>query len=286
MQRNFLRAALFTALALVACGADPVIRVPALNVPATAESHPGKFVWTDLFTADPAASQKFYAALFGWEWRAQGTEYAVAYVNGLPVAGAVHRPTVKGETARARWIGFVAVTDLAATIKSVSAQGGRTALGPRDIPDRGQVAVFADAEGALFGGVQSSSGDPADYALADGEWAWAQLLAGDVAKATDFYRTVFGYEVQAAPGAAGQKNAYFMREGFARAGLAQLAEKSDRKPQWLGFIRVTSVADAIAKAKTLGGSVLYESTSPRAAILADPTGAAVGIIEPANTGGK
>jgi len=281
MKRTSLLGVIFATLALGSAAA-PDFLVPALNEPATSESHPGKFVWADLFTADPAASRKFYTDLFGWKWQVLGEAYAVAYVNGLPVAGAVHRPTVQGETGKARWVGFIAVADIAATDKSVSVHGGRTVLEPRAIANRGQVAVFADAEGVLFGAVQSSSGDPADYEAATGEWSWTQLFSGAEAKATDFYRAVFGYEVQAAA----QKGSYLMREGLARAGLSQLAEENRQNPQWLGFIRVASLADTVARAKTLGGSIQYQSENPHVAIIADPAGALVGVIEPANTGGK
>jgi hypothetical protein len=37
--------------------------------PATASGfHPGKFVWHDLVTRDPAAARRFYSALLGWEF--------------------------------------------------------------------------------------------------------------------------------------------------------------------------------------------------------------------------
>ena len=41
--------------------------------------------------------------------------------------------------------------------------GGRVLAPPQKMPKRGEQAVFADPEGALFGVVKSSSGDPEDF---------------------------------------------------------------------------------------------------------------------------
>ena len=54
------------ALAIGAAAATPGAKLPPLNQPATTVSLPGKIIWNDLFTADLAASTKFYGALFGW----------------------------------------------------------------------------------------------------------------------------------------------------------------------------------------------------------------------------
>lgn len=280
MKYPFKLCVLLAGLAAAAFAATPDYRVPSLNDPATTESRPGKFLWVDLFTADAAASTKFYADLFGWEWKTLGTgaqTYQIAYHLGVPVAGAVQHPQAKGEAARARWIGYISVADVAATVKKVQDLGGRLLLAPRQVPDRGQLAILADPEGALFGVLQSSSGDPADYRPEAGEWNWAQLFAGDDVKAAAFYQSVFGYEVQTGPG-----STYLSSGGIARAGLSKLPADAKHKPAWLGFIAVTNMAETLAKAKTLGGTVIVEPrTTPggaEVAIIADSVGAAVGLV--------
>ena len=278
----------FVLLACLVAGASaapPNFKLPPLNHPATTVSLPGKFIWADLFTADVAASTKFYGELFGWEWRTFGSgpsAYHLASVAGEPVAGAVARPQVKGETAGAHWIGYISVPDIANAVQQVSAAGGRVLLAPRPVPDRGQLAVVADNEGTLFGVLQSSSGDPADYRAEAGEWDWAQLLAGDVKQAAGFYSTVFGYTLQESPRPKLEDNVYLVSGGFARAGVAKLPVHPDWKPVWLGFIRVTDVAATVAKAKALGGNVLADTiTTPegvQVAVISDPAGAPVGLV--------
>ena len=73
--------------------------------------------------------------------------------------------------------------------------GGRVLAAPRTLPKRGEQAVFADGEGALFGVMKSASGDPPDFMADPGDWIWIQLLSRDAKKAAEFYRTVGGYEV-------------------------------------------------------------------------------------------
>jgi uncharacterized protein len=55
------------------------------------------------------------------------------------------------------------------------------------------------------------------------------------------------------------------------------------KPNWLPFVRVKSVADSVAQTRQLGGTVLIEPKAGvfqgRVAVIADPTGAAIGLLE-------
>src|SRR5664279_2688674 len=74
---------------------------PALSGTApTGEHFPGKFIWADLFTPDPAAAQAFYTGLFGWEattierTSTSGTHWYVVMANGgEPVAGLAALPS-------------------------------------------------------------------------------------------------------------------------------------------------------------------------------------------------
>ena len=80
----------FTTLALLAilsqgCGAA---KQPAITETPTGTELPGKFVWHDLLTSDPAAAQRFYSGLFGWEFRQSDSgEYTVVTQAGRPIGG-------------------------------------------------------------------------------------------------------------------------------------------------------------------------------------------------------
>jgi predicted enzyme related to lactoylglutathione lyase len=55
------------------------------------------------------------------------------------------------------------------------------------------------------------------------------------------------------------------------------------QPAWLPFVRVKNVGDSVAQAKQLGGKALIEPKpellNGKVAVIADPTGAAIGIME-------
>ena len=78
---------------------------PAAAVPAPNDTV-GRFVWHDLVTHDVAASQKFYAALLGWEFEQttrSGHPYVIARSSGQLTGGIVER---EGANERARRRGF------------------------------------------------------------------------------------------------------------------------------------------------------------------------------------
>ncbi len=258
---------------------------PPLNDPATKEQRPGKFVWADLFTTDPVAATAFYSGLFGWTASTtsqNGKAYTVFSNGSRPVAGLAPRP--RAHTKRpSRWIGYVAVTDLAATLKLVTDAGGLVRAGAREFPERGTQAIIADSEGSILGLLQSTSGDSADAEPKTGDWNWFELFARQPQAVAAFYRQVISYDV-AADLRTDRKNDFVLSSGgLARAGVAPLPDREDAKPGWLAVVRVSNIDETLARAVKLGGEVLvpprpaaYES---RFAIIADTTGGTVGLVE-------
>ena len=71
---------------------------------------------------------------------------------------------------------------------------------------------------------------------------------------------------------------------FARATVRALSSARPQvQPTWLPFVRVQSTRDAVASARRLGGTVRLEPNPAllggRVAVVADPTGAAIGLLE-------
>jgi predicted enzyme related to lactoylglutathione lyase len=154
----------------------------------------------------------------------------------------------------------------------------------KDFPKRGEQAVFADREGAIFGVMKSSTGDPEDVLAEPGDWIWIQLLSRDARKAAEFYRAVAGYEVVGNTSANRLNDYVLVSKGFARGTVRTLVTtRDDVNPTWLPYVRVKSVSETVGKAKQLGGAVLIEPKPEvfegKVAVLADPTGAAIGIME-------
>src|SRR5262245_4331853 len=190
--------------------------LPPLTSVSGSPRLPGKFVWADLVTDDVASARKFYAGLFGWTFKAYG-EYVIASNDERPLCGIFARPRPKDRSAEPRWFGYISVANVDRARRDALKAGGRVLVAPQQLPKRGEQAVFADSEGALFGVIRSSAGDPQDFLAEPGDWIWIQLLSGDANRASEFYQAVGGYEV--IPNTTSNRLSDFVlaSEGYARA---------------------------------------------------------------------
>ena len=258
---------------------------PPLNKPALDEHRPGKFVWADLFTTDPVAATHFYCGLFGWSAQT-GTQnnrtYTVFSNGGRPVAGLAPRPAANAKRP-ARWIGYIAVTDIATTLEQVKKSSGLVRAPAREVSARGTQAIIADNEGATVGLLQSTSGDSVDTEPLPGEWNWFQLYVSNPRAAAGYYHEIFGYEVALDLRTERREDFILSSAGRARAGVAPLPVRDHAQSGWLGVIRVKHLDESLLRAVALGGEVLlpprpvaYDS---RFAIIADSTGGSIGLVE-------
>ena len=260
---------------------------PPIVDPATGQHTPGRWVWGDLVTADVAGAADFYGKVFGWTFETYGgaddrDTYTLALAAGLPIGGLVFdQRAMQDKTPSARWIGLVSVPDPEAAAAAVTQNGGKIIYAPVMLGDRGETAVFADPEGALFGVVHSRNGDPADYSGDVNEWVWLDLYAADVDQAARFYKAVVGYDVLPLNPSGAREGVHLASGGYVRAGIMH---KRDAKVSsvWLPYIRVADAEKTLAATRAAGGKVLYGPAPVGRAVIAiisDPTGAPVGIAQ-------
>jgi uncharacterized protein len=273
---------------LLAVGAQAADRYwPPIVDPPTGKHTPGRFVWGDLVTSDVAAAADFYGKVFGWTFETYGGDddrdtYTLALADGLPIGGMVFdQRAMKGKTPSARWVGLISVGDVKSATAAVAAGGGKVIYEPVMLGDRGETAVFKDPEGVLFGVVKSKNGDPLDYAGDLNEWYWIDLWTSDVDKAAAFYRAVIGFETVPIDDDGPRQGLRLLSGGFARGGIMQ-----KRSPKatatWLPYIRVADARVSVEAARAAGGKVVLEPLAMNhltVAIIADPTGAPVGIVQ-------
>jgi predicted enzyme related to lactoylglutathione lyase len=257
--------------------------LPPLTTVSGSPRLPGKFVWADLVTDDVPAATRFYAPLFGWTFRDMGDCFIGANEE-RPLCGMIQRERPKDRAAGPRWFGYISVPSVGRAREAVTKAGGRVLAEPKKIPERGEQAVFADPEGAVFGVIRSSSGDPQDFMADPGDWIWIQLLSRDARKAAAFYRSIARYEVIENTETNRINDFVLASEGYARATVRTIpSAHSEVKPTWLPFVRVKNVGETVIQAKQLGGKVLIEPRAEildgKVAVIADPTGAAIGIME-------
>jgi len=261
---------------------------PPLNDPASKEAHPGKFVWAELFTADSASATKFYSGVFGWTavtLDQHGVNYTVFSNGSHPVAGLRQRSP--SSTKRlSRWIHYIAVNDIGSALSVAAKAGGEVRAPAREFPRLGSLAIITDNEGSPVGLLQSSSGDSADGEPAPGDWNWIHLFAKDPQGAADFYRQIFNYDV-APDNRTEKKNKLLLSSGeINRGGVSVLPDREGAKPGWMGIIRVANLDETIARVPVLGGEVAVApheaALGSRFAVITDPTGGSVGVVEYVN----
>ena len=268
-------------LALLGHGCSAA-KEPAITEAPTGAELPGKFVWHDLLTGDPAAAQRFYGGLFGWEFRQSDSgNYMVVTQAGRPIGGILDTRDGKAERVPAQWLGSLSVPNVDSAVGVIKAGGGKVHWGPKSLGPRGEVALVADAQNAPFVVMRAPQGDPPDTTPAVDGWLWNELWTPDPEAAVKFYNHLASYEVKPDTGA---DRAYYVLEagGRPRAGVTRL-RATDVKPNWLPYVRVTDVNATVGRVQALGGHVLIAPTPKirdgRVALIQDPTGAAVAIQE-------
>jgi hypothetical protein len=284
--RGLRRDLLGLAVAVLAAGAGACsgsIEVPAINPTPTGDVNPGQVVWHEIVTPDVAASQKFYGGLFGWTFRSissDGYEYSIAMFGPRPVAGFLRPEDWRGRTAAAEWVQFFSVADVDAALERITASGGSVIGGPEDVPQRGRMALAEDTEGAAFGVLRSTSGDPDDSVdPPHNNFMWNELWTNDMGRASRFYTAAIGLDAEVLPRDAGDY-LLFASDGKRRAGGFKIPQ-ANIPPAWLPTVRVSDIKATVAKAKQLGGEIVLEPRwdilNGKVAIIADPQGAAVTV---------
>jgi uncharacterized protein len=120
---------------------------------------------------------------------------------------------------------------------------------------------------------------------APGEFSWVDLATTDVDAAKSFYEDLLGVEVQSAPGDPEQTGGYgfLMNDGKMVAGIGPV-QSDEGHSAWASYITVENADETAEKVKAAGGSVFFgpadlPNDSGRVAMLRDPEGAFVGIVQ-------
>ncbi len=242
---------------------------------------PGRIVWHDLRTSDPAKSQAFYSALFGWKVTEHGMGGPEPYrmiQNGKEGIGGFE--TVEGPS---HWIAYANVPDVDAAVEKAQASGGSSPQPGIDMPEVGRFAVIRDPQGAsicAFRSVHDDTPEPEQAPV--GSFCWDELLTTDADTAKSFYTNVFGYGT--APMDPENPDAYTMftrPDGRMGVGMMPMPEGAEAPPHWLPYVTVDDVDAMAEKAQSLGAT-MHKAPDDipgigRFAVFADPLGAPFAI---------
>lgn len=243
---------------------------------------PGKFVWFEHLSADPATAQRFYDALFGWrseEVSMGDAAYPMIHAGEQGIGGYRQiEPDVPS-----LWMGYISVSDVDAAHAAAVTAGARSLLPPTEFGPAGRGAAVADPTGAVVSMWQGHDDDPADVDPPPaGHWCWAELWTLDEAAALAFYERVFGYTREAMN--MGEQGTYYLLKagGASRAGVFRTTDPA-MPTMWLPYVAVDDCDASAEKARALGATVTMPPTDipniGRFAVLIDPLGATVAVLQ-------
>ncbi len=249
--------------------------------------------WVDMSTKDPRKSTYFYAKLLGWDIGGAGgdeaaagvassdedvsSDYTIARLQGLPVAGFIQQP--HESTSPDTWVTHFLSADIAADSARVEELGGRV-LSPATEVSLGQMALCSDIAGGLFGLIQPAGEDAFVAAGEPGTPVWHEYTAtGHFEQAADFYRNLFNWETATEDG-----YSLILEDGAAFAGLWDATEQFPNEVPgfWQSYLGVRDIEEAARLVKDFGGEIIRgpeQSSFGPLLLVSDATGATVMLCE-------
>lgn len=161
-------------------------------------SDPGRFVWYELLTSDPAAAQAFYADVVGWTLQPfdDSGSYTMFVGPQGPLGGVTALPdAAKQMGASPYWQANVEVADVDATVALVEQLGGTVYL-VETVPEIGRFAVIADPQGAVIAVFTPAKPMASHDARQPGAIGWHELYTTDNNAALAFYQRIAGWEAK------------------------------------------------------------------------------------------
>ena len=113
----------------------------------------GDLGWSELTTTDTKAAMSFYSAIAGWESKGEPMPGYHIFGCGEEMLGGISNGKCPdGTTTPPRWMPYITVDDLDATLAKATALGGSIIMPPCDIPnDGGRIAIIKDPQGVATG---------------------------------------------------------------------------------------------------------------------------------------
>jgi uncharacterized protein len=122
---------------------------------------------------------------------------------------------------------------------------------------------------------------PAAVDLKPGKFVWHDLATDDIAASRAFYASLLGWEFEDTQ-RLGRAYVVARLNGRRVAGLVAIpAKREDRMSQWVGYVSVPDVDRGVEAVTRAGGRALVAPVNVaagRAAVVADPQGAALGLV--------
>lgn len=251
----------------------------------------GEPCWADVLAPDVDAARRFYGAVFGWTYLDTGPvsgNYVMCRYDGRLVAGISPMPpddAGDGDPVPAGWSVYLAADDVDAIAGAIDRCGGRTLMGPMEIPGSGRMVFGLDPGGAAFGAWEAGGHAGAELYAEPGALCWAEVNTRDPAATDAFYAGLFGYrQEQIGDGQGFDYTSWTVPGADPVCGrLAMTPDWTGIPPHWRTYFGVEDTDAAVERVLLAGGEVRsgpFDSQLGRIAVVADPHGAAFGISGP------
>ena len=243
-------------------------------------------IWLDLSASDPAKERAFYSKVFGWDIETQTDPqyggYAMARIDGKDVAGIGPKQDPNGPTA---WTVYVGTADADDTVQKTKSAGGNVVVEPMQVGPQGRMSIIQDPSGAFLGVWEPGEMKGAGLMRADNAFSWAELNSRGIEKATPFYSKVFGWTAKSND--MGPDNPPYLEFQVKGESVGGGMEMNPMVPKevpsyWMPYFGAIDVDKAHEKAKAAGAQEMLppqDFPGGRFSILADPEGAAFGIMK-------
>lgn len=240
----------------------------------------GGIHWRELRTHDTAAARAFYGALWGWRFVEAPSPDADGHEAWWIEAAGRRLGALRHAGQPSSWLTFVTMEDVAATAARMHAAGGAVTLGPSPLDGLGTHAVLQDPEGATLAIVawdNASAGPADDSCPATGRFLWQTLGVRDIPGAAARFAAALGWTCHPGP-----DGVLLAARGVPLAEVHGLRGPASR---WLPYVAVEDVAETLARAEGAGARTVSPAGplegGGAAGVLLDPTGALLGLLEPA-----
>jgi predicted enzyme related to lactoylglutathione lyase len=193
----------------------------------------------------------FYSALFGWTWEVGGPEmgfYSIAHSDGSAVLG-----IGQGEGGLGEATIYFKTSDIEASLKKVTDNGGQIGMGPMTVPETGIMAIVHDSSGARHGLWQPINFSGFGTMWEPGAPGWFDHTSSDLRKAASYYSAVTGHPTQDI-GAGGLVLTAGENQMFASLSEAH----PGAEPAWSPIYVVSSLDGARKTATAQGATIVVE----------------------------
>ena len=230
--------------------------------------------WFEISGPQPEQTARFYAELFGWETQAVPGGYILIDTHAGGGINGGFGQTREGQPPHV--VFYAENPDIQKVLDTAESLGASIVVPVTNVPDMVTFAQFTDPFGILVGLVQgdgTANVSAGDNAPVD----WFELSCAEPEKAWDFYRELFGWDVQGDPGgqfAHGQVDT----GGGIHGGIGG---SPDGQPHAAMYASVDDLQKYLERAESLGGKTVMQPMQvdehTHIAVLVDPQGTTFGL---------